>query len=142
MASVGAKDANKDQSISVSAKTSSVSAATANTDGLAIAYDVKQEIKKVDDKLGTGVTSSNTATAQFSTLASNITNITNALGTGVTSSNTATQQFADIKSTADSAVQSVSIKNTATNLITASEDSSTHNVEFDFDNMIIDCGTY
>ena len=139
---VGTKDANKNQTIDVTAKTVDVSAATAASDGLAVAYDVKQEIKKVDDKFGTGVTSSNTATAQFSAIATDITGLSDRLGTGVTSANTATAQLANIKATADGAVQSVSVKNTATNLITATEDSTTHNVEFDFDSMVIDCGSY
>ena len=81
-------------------------------------------------------------TSSAETNAQNITAINEKLGNGFTTASTVTSQLAAVKTTADGAVQSVSIKNTSTNKITATENSSTHNVELDFDNMVIDCGTY
>ena len=46
-----------------------------------------------------------------------------------------------VKETADSAVQNVIVANTATNNITATK-SAANVVELNFDNMVIDCGTY
>ena len=81
-------------------------------------------------------------TSSAETNAQNITAINEKLGNGFTTASTVASQLAAVKSTADSAVQSVSVKNTSTNKITATEDGTTHNVELDFDNMVIDCGTY
>ena len=45
-----------------------------------------------------------------------------------------------VKTTADSAVQTIVIGNTATNKITTTKEGTT--VTFNFDNIVIDCGTY
>jgi len=81
-------------------------------------------------------------TSSAETNAQNITAINEKLGNGFTTASTVTSQLAAVKTTADGAVQSISIKNTSANKITATEDGTTHNVELDFDNMVIDCGTY
>jgi chromosome segregation ATPase len=110
----------------------------------------------INAKLGDGVTSENTVTTQLGVLsgsastissstetnAQNIATINQKLGDGFTTTSTVTSQLATVKTTADNAVQSITVKNTATNGITATEDGTTHNVELDFDNMVIDCGTY
>ena len=124
---IGAKS-NKAQSITVDTKVVPISSATTATDGLAVASDVKAYVDDV-----------NNAVAQNT---SDIATINSKLGGGFTSDSTVTSQLADVKTTADGAVQSISVKNSTTNLITATEDSTTHNVEFNFDSMVIDCGEY
>lgn len=54
----------------------------------------------------------------------------------------ATEKLTGAVGKAESAVQSVSVKNTETNNITATKNVDSKNVEFDFDSMIIDCGTF
>jgi len=54
----------------------------------------------------------------------------------------ATTALTEAVGKAGSAVQSVSVKNTGANNITATKSDDTKNVEFDFDSMIIDCGTF
>ena len=57
--------------------------------------------------------------------------------TAYTSSHTVTDALAALES---GAVKTITVKNTNTNKITTSK--TDNNVEFDFDNMVIDCGTY
>ena len=103
----------------------------------------------INARIGSGFTSATTGTvaarmAAVESLAdsneTNIGTINDKLGTGVTTANTVTTQLAGIKSTADSAVQTVVVANTATNGITASKSGT--EVTLNFDNMVIDCGTY
>ena len=54
----------------------------------------------------------------------------------------ATEKLTGAVTKAESALQSVSVNNTSVNKITATKSDDTKNVEFDFDNMIIDCGTF
>lgn len=103
----------------------------------------------INARIGSGFTTATTGTvaarmdAVESLAESNETNIgtiNDKLGTGVTTANTVTAQLAGIKSTADSAVQTVVVANTANNGITASKSGT--EVTLNFDNMVIDCGTY
>ena len=130
--SASAKDANFNQVITATAVTSDVSAATAAADGLAIAYDVKQEIKKVDDKLGAGVDSSNTVTSQLATITGDVNalkSVTSGYTTGgsIKSAIETAQSTADsAKTTADSALQSIS-KGTDGNYVTTTVGTKTNN---------------
>ena len=91
----------------------------------------------LSNRLGTGVTTASTATAQFAA-------INNKLGTGITASNTATAQINGLDNrinTIEGAyVKSATVTNTATNKITASVASNT--LTLNFDSMVIDGGTY
>ena len=62
------------------------------------------------------------------------------VGSGFTAQSTVAQQLAAVKSTADSAIQAITVDNTATNGITAT--ASGTSVALNFDEMVIDCGTY
>lgn len=149
----------------------------------------------INAKLGSGVTSASTATAQFNKITTDIqgindkisaiqgngdgsiskaladaktyadgkvsgeataranadTELSNRLGTGVTTGNTATAQFSkitgDIKGVDDRVkvietdfIKAATVTNTNTNKITASVASNT--LTLNFDNMVIDGGTY
>ena len=74
-----------------------------------------------------------------SSLTERVNDIEEVLGnnTAYTSSHTVTDALAALES---DAVETITVKNTNTNLITTSK--TGNNVEFDFDNMVIDCGTY
>ena len=74
-----------------------------------------------------------------SSLTEKVDDIEEVLGnnTAYTSSHTVTDALAALES---DAVETITVKNTNTNLITTSK--TGNNVEFDFDNMVIDCGTY
>lgn len=63
-------------------------------------------------------------------------------GFGEGSGNTLTDKIIALQSSVGGAVQGVEVHNTASNHITASEDASTHIVTLNFDEMVIDCGTY
>lgn len=76
----------------------------------------------------------------ISTNASDISTINGKLGNGFSSQSTVTSQLAAVKTTADSAVQTVSVANSAANGITASKSGTT--VTLNFNEMVIDCGTY
>ena len=149
----------------------------------------------LSNRLGTGVTTGNTATEQFAALDSKIggvddrvkviegngdgsiskaladaktyadnkvsgeattranadTELSNRLGTGVTTGNTATEQFAALDSKIGGVdtrvgvvekdfIKAATVTNTGTNKITASVASNT--LTLNFDNMVIDGGTY
>lgn len=107
----------------------------------------------INAKIGNGFTSAsgNTITDRMvdvenkaSDNQSSISDIEETIGSGFTntSGNTITDKFEALATTANGAVQSVSVKNTATNGITATEDTTSHDVELNFDAMVIDCGTY
>ena len=107
----------------------------------------------INAKIGNGFTSAsgNTITDRMVAVEnkasgnqSSITDIEETIGSGFTntSGNTITDKFEALATTANGAVQSVSVKNTATNGITATEDGTSHDVELNFDAMVIDCGTY
>jgi len=73
-------------------------------------------------------------------LNTSINNINDKIGEGFSAQSTIASQLSAVKSTADSAVQSVVVSNTATNGITATKSGTT--VTLNFDEMVIDCGTY
>ena len=134
---IGSRDAStRTQSIGVSATTHAVASAVASSaDGLAVASDVKAYVDAVNAKLGNGVTSANTVTAQLSAITADITGIKSDLSA--------------VTETANGAVQSVSIDGTklgggtgGTQTVTATEDTSTHEVKIDFSEFVFDCGTY
>lgn len=136
---IGKRDsANRTQSVGVSVKSSTLAAATANTDGLAIAYDVKQAINTVDAKLGSGFDSTNTVQKAIASANSDITSINQKLGSGFTSVSTVADQLAAVKTTADGAVQDVVFSGISG--VTKNETSGV--ITFDFTGAIIDCGTY
>ena len=91
----------------------------------------------LSNRLGTGVTSGNTATAQFAAINAK-------LGTGITSSSTATAQINGldnrIQTIEGAYIKTVTVTNTATNNITASVASNA--LTLNFDSMVIDGGTY
>ena len=103
----------------------------------------------INARIGDGFTSATTGTVaarmtavegKASSNETNIGTIESKLGTGVTTANTVTQQLSSISSVADSAIQTITVTNTATNGITATKSGT--DVTFNFDNMVIDCGTY
>lgn len=121
----------------VSARTSAdtelrSSISSANTQVAQLRTDLSDEISartSADTQLRTSINSA----------VQDITDIKSQLGTGFKVSSV-TEQLAAVKTTADSAVQSVAVANTGTNLITATKSGTT--VTLNFDNMVIDCGTY
>ena len=74
-----------------------------------------------------------TLRSEHDTLAANV-------GTGFSAQSTVAQQLAAVKTTADSAIQTITVDNTATNKITATKNGTS--VALNFDEMVIDCGTY
>lgn len=102
---------------------------------------VAKAIGDLEDALGTGFSAQNTVATNVTQNASNITSLNDKLGTGFTSSNTVRSEIEALKTTSNTAIQDVSVANSATNGITATENAS-HEVTLNFDNMIIDCGTY
>lgn len=105
---------------------------------------IAQEIEALQQGLSAETvarTNADTALTQsIGTNASNISDLQDALGSGFSQSNTVRAEIDALSSTADSAVQSVVVDNTATNGITATKSGTT--VTLDFDEMVIDCGTY
>ena len=82
-----------------------------------------------------------TALTQTTTgLRTDLDSLTDNVGTGFTSSNTVASQLAAVKANADTAVQTITVDNTATNGITATKTGT--GVALNFDEMVIDCGTY
>ena len=121
----------------VSARTSAdtelrSSISSANTQVAQLRTDLSDEISartSADTQLRTSINSA----------VQDITDIKSQLGSGFTTTSV-TEQLAAVKSTADSAVQSVAVANNDKNLITATKSGTT--VTLNFDNMVIDCGTY
>lgn len=74
-----------------------------------------------------------------SSLTQRVDNIEGVLGNNAayTTAHTVTDALAALES---NAVENITVKNTETNKIAASKDGN--NVVFDFDNMVVDCGTY
>ena len=99
------------------------------------------DAKRVKDYVDAGVSS---AWTKANSVDSALTDLKNIVGnnSGYTSTHTITDALASLEA---DAVRSVSVKNGGSgagkNGITATEDAD-HNVEFDFDNMIVDCGEY
>lgn len=125
---VGTK-ANRSQDITVAVAHHAVSSATADSEGFATAFDVKT----VTDGLNTKIT---TVSGAASTNATNITSLQE-----VTSGYTGVNAIKNAIDALGGSVQSVEVHNTANNKITATEDSG-HTVTLNFDEMVIDCGTY
>ena len=99
LVAVTASTTNNAVTVTSSYKLSNVSAATGTTKGLAEASDVKTY---VDGKISDEVAARNTADTELS----------NRLGSGITTANTATAQLAAIKGNSDSALQQVVSGNT------------------------------
>ena len=81
----------------------------------------------------------NDATSRTDKVASDLAELQAIVGdnTGYTAQYTITDALAALES---DAVETITVKNTNTNLITVSK--TGNNVEFDFDNMVVDCGEY
>ena len=109
--------------------------------GFDSANTVTKAVSDINAALGSGFNAQNTVETNVNNNASNITDINGRLGTGFTSTNTVRSEIEAIKGTSGSAIQDVSVANSATNGITATENAA-HEVTLNFDNMIIDCGTY
>ena len=145
---IGARDANaKTQSIGVAVATSTLADASAATDGLAIAFDVKEAIAgvqgaadEIDAKIGGSYTSANTVHDAISGNTNNITTINQTIGSGfgTGSGQTVADQLAAVKTTADGAVQDVVISG----VTGVSKSESDGVITFDFSSMVIDCGEY
>ena len=98
---------------------------------LSSAITAEQTARQAGDSALT--TTTNGLRSDLDTLSGNV-------GSGFTAQSTVADQLAAVKANADTAVQTITVDNTATNGITATKTGTA--VAFNFDEMVIDCGTY
>lgn len=109
-------------------------------DGGSVAEQISALEEALSAETSARTAADSTLTTTTGNLRSDLDGLSEKVGTGFTASNTVASQLAAVKSTADSAVQTITVDNTATNGITATKTGTA--VAFNFDEMVIDCGTY
>lgn len=109
-------------------------------DGGSVAEQISALQEALSAETSARTSADTTLTNTANGLRSDLDTLTGNVGTGFTASSTVASQLAAVKTTADSAVQTITVDNTATNGITATKTGTS--VAFNFDEMVIDCGTY